>query len=226
MKHQVTSVALQHCVTVALITRVFIWSDRNDEVRQRSERARIRGNKTTKSFKRKATKTRSIAHWSVMDVSVSDKGRDWIIRAWPDTRVSCNFCFWCGCRMCKLSLHIIRKFARAAFGRKDKGTLARFIPEKNYWNCAGHFWFCLRVPVHKSRYKVSKQYATANQWLLNKGRTMVIPCEPVHQDRTKFLIAQSYVNRQRAFKSIQKCTQIINLMPHSKARFTSHSVVG
>ena len=55
---------------------------------------------------------------------------------------------------------------------------------------------------------------------------MVIPCEPVHQDRTKFLIAQSYVNRQRAFKSIQKCTQIINLMPHSKARFTSHSVVG
>lgn len=101
------------------VPSIFTWSDRNDEVRQRSERARIRGDKTTKPVKRKATKTRNMAHWSAMDVSVSDKGTAWIVRAWPDTRTWCNYCLWCGCPMCKLSLHITGKFACAAFRRKD-----------------------------------------------------------------------------------------------------------
>ena len=52
------------------------------------------------------------------------------------------------------------------------------------WTCIGvgnitagnSHWFCPCVPVHMSRYKGrSKQYTTANQWLLNKERTMVIP---------------------------------------------------
>ena len=32
------------------VPSIFTWSDRNDEVSQRSERARIRGDKTTKPF--------------------------------------------------------------------------------------------------------------------------------------------------------------------------------
>lgn len=120
------------------VLSIFTWTDRNDEVRQSSEIARIRGDKTTKPFKRKATKTRNIAHWSAMDVSVSDKGTAWIIRAWPDTRIWCNYCLWCGCCMRKLFLHITGKFACAAFRRKVKGTLARFIPGE-IWNCTGNF---------------------------------------------------------------------------------------
>ena len=45
-----------------VVPSIVTWSDGNDEVRQRSERARIRGDKMTKPFKRKATKTRNIAH--------------------------------------------------------------------------------------------------------------------------------------------------------------------
>ena len=161
------------------VLSIFTWTDRNDEVRQSSERARIRGDKTTKPFKRKATKTRNMAHWSAMDVSVSDKGTAWIIRAWPDTRIWCNYCLWCGCRMCKLSLHITGKFACAAFRRKD---IKEHLPD-----------------LFQGKYEIVQG---------------ILDCTELN------------VNHPRAFRSVQKCIQIVNLMTHSKARFASHPVVG
>lgn len=64
------------------VPSIFTWSDPNDEVRQRSERVRISWDETIKPFKRKTTNTKNIiAHWPVMDVSVSDSCTAWIIRA-------------------------------------------------------------------------------------------------------------------------------------------------
>ena len=55
------------------------------------------------------------------------------------------------------------------------------------------FWFCPRVPVHKSRYKGPNNTQQLTNDSQTKKEQWLFPCEPIHQDRTQILLYELHL---------------------------------